>query len=216
MPKQPTENSAKWKQNPDAVKADILNVATRVFTEFGFSGARVDEIVRQTRTSKRMIYYYFGDKKGLYLSVLEAAYERLRAKEAALELPDEDPTEALRCWIEFTFDYHRNNPDYVRLIAIENIHGCKHLKASSSIRATNMLATQTLNRICDAGTAQGVFCSGIDPVELHWLITSSCVFNVTNRFSFEHLHGPRLFEEEGQHRLKKLLNRSIMTAVTKS
>lgn len=216
MPEQPPENSAKWKQDPDAVKADILNIATRVFSEFGFSGARVDEIVQRTRTSKRMIYYYFGDKKGLYLGVLEAAYERLRAKEAALQLPDDDPVEALRCWVDFTFDYHRNNPDYVRLIAIENIHGGKHIKASTSIQATNMPAIRTLHRICDAGTKLGVFCPGIDPVELHWLITSSCVFNVTNRFSFEHLHGSQLFEEEGQLRLKKLLVRSIIVAVLKS
>jgi len=195
------------------VKADILDVATRVFTEFGFAGARVDEIVQRTRTSKRMVYYYFGDKKGLYLSVLEAAYERLRAKEAALKLPDDDPIAALQHWVEFTFDYHRNNPDYVRLIAIENIYGGKHLKASASIREANSTAIETLRSICNAGAELGVFCSDIDPAELHWLITSSCVFNVTNRYSFEHLHGSQFFEEEGQLRLRKLLVRSIFAAI---
>lgn len=215
MPEQSRQSSVKWKQDPNAVKADILSVATRVFTEFGYSGARVEEIVQRTRTSKRMIYYYFGDKNGLYLSVLEAAYERLRTKEASLQLPDSDPVEALRCWVEFTFDFHRDNPDYVRLIAIENIHGGKNLKASKSIQVTNMPAIQTLRRICDAGTKRGVFHRGIDPIELHWLITSSCVFNVTNRSSFEHLHGGQLFDEEGQIRLKKLLVHAISMAVMK-
>lgn len=198
------------------MKADILNVATRVFTESGFAGARVDEIVRRTRTSKRMVYYYFGDKKGLYFSVLEAAYERLRAKEAALKLPNDDPISALRAWVEFTFDYHRNNPDYVRLIAIENIHGGKHLKASSAIRDVNSTAINALRNICTTGVELGVFRSDIDPVELHWLITSSSVFNVTNRYSFEHLHGRQLFEEEGQLRLRKLLVRSIFAAALQS
>ncbi len=216
MSKQPAEANVKWKQDPHAVKADILNVATRVFTESGFSGARVDEIVRRTRTSKRMVYYYFGDKKGLYLSVLEAAYERLRAKESALKLPDDDPTGALRLWVEFTFDYHRNDPDYVRLIAMENIHGGKHLKASTAIRDVNATAINTLRNICNTGVELGVFRSDIDPVELHWLITSSCVFNVTNRHSFEHLHGSQLFEEEGQLRLRNLLVRSIFAAALES
>lgn len=216
MSKPPLKTSAKWKQDPNAVKADILDVATRVFTECGFSGARVDEIVRRTRTSKRMVYYYFGDKKGLYLSVLEAAYERLRSKEGALTLPDDDPTRALRAWVEFTFDYHRNNPDYVRLIAIENIYGGKHLKASAAIRDVNSTAVNTLRNICNTGVELGVFRSDIDPVELHWLITSSCVFNVTNRHSFKHLHGPQLFEEEGQLRLKKLLVRTIFAAALQS
>jgi AcrR family transcriptional regulator len=213
MPKKLQKNNAKWKQDPDAVKADILRVATQVFNEFGFAGARVDEIVHRTKTSKRMIYYYYGDKKGLYISVLEAAYERLREKESALQLPDDDPAAALRRWVEFTFDYHRHNPDYVRLIAIENIHGAKHLKSSSSVQAANMPAVQTLRRIYDAGVEVGVFRSGIDPVELHWLITSSCVFNVTNRSSFKYLHGSQIFEEQGQLRLKTLLLDAITSAV---
>lgn len=34
------------------------------------------------RTSKRMIYYYFGSKEGLYLTVLERAYRKIRTLEA--------------------------------------------------------------------------------------------------------------------------------------
>ena len=216
MSKQPSETKAKWKQDPLAVKADILQVATRVFTEYGFSGARIDEIVRRTRTSKRMVYYYFGDKKGLYLSVLESAYERLRATEAALRLPENDPSSALQTWVEFTFDFHRINPDYVRLITIENIHGGKHLKASMAIKDVNSTAITRLRSICNTGVELGVFRSDIDPVELHWLITSSCVFNVSNRHSFEHLHGHQLFEEEGQLRLRKLLVQSIFAVALQS
>ena len=38
------------------------------------------------RTSKRMIYYYFGSKEALYLAVLEKAYSDIRAAEASLPL----------------------------------------------------------------------------------------------------------------------------------
>ena len=53
---------------------EILDVATSEFAEHGFSGARVDEIAARTRTTKRMIYYYFGSKEGLFVAVLERAY----------------------------------------------------------------------------------------------------------------------------------------------
>ena len=43
---------------------DILTVARTEFTEHGLSGARVDAIAEKTRTTKRMIYYYFGSKEG--------------------------------------------------------------------------------------------------------------------------------------------------------
>ena len=63
-----------WTQNPDAVKQDILTVAVSEFAANGLSGTRVDTSASRTRTSKRMIYYNFGDKLGLYTRALEAAY----------------------------------------------------------------------------------------------------------------------------------------------
>ena len=62
--------------------ADILEVATREFADKGLAGARIDQIAAATRTSKRMIYYYFESKEGLYVAVLEEAYRRMRAIEA--------------------------------------------------------------------------------------------------------------------------------------
>ena len=42
-----------------------------------------------------MIYYYFGDKEGLYLSALENAYRQVREGEAKLDVEDLPPLEAL-------------------------------------------------------------------------------------------------------------------------
>src|SRR6185312_16872032 len=49
--------------DPEKTKADILAVAFKEFAERGFAGARVDEIAAQTRTSKRMIYYYRSEER---------------------------------------------------------------------------------------------------------------------------------------------------------
>ena len=53
------------------------------FAASGYAGARVDEIAARTRTTKRMIYYYFGSKEGLYLAVLERVYAQIRRSSAA-------------------------------------------------------------------------------------------------------------------------------------
>ena len=58
-------------RDPEATRANILAIATEEFAEKGFSGARVDDIAARTNTSKRMIYYYFGDKEGLFVAVIE-------------------------------------------------------------------------------------------------------------------------------------------------
>src|SRR5688500_16268543 len=62
---------------------DILEVATAEFAANGYAGARVDEIAARTRTTKRMIYYYFGSTEGLYLAVLERVSARSGGSSAA-------------------------------------------------------------------------------------------------------------------------------------
>ena len=68
-------------RDPERTRAAILSAATQEFTANGLSGARVDAIAARARVNKRMIYHYFGDKEGLYLAVLEATYESIRAAE---------------------------------------------------------------------------------------------------------------------------------------
>ena len=104
-----------WTQNPEAVKQDILAVALEEFAANGLSGTRVDAIASRTRTSKRMIYYYFKDKLGLYTQALEAAYLKVREGEASLDLDHLPPQEALARLVAFTFDHHRKNPDFIRM-----------------------------------------------------------------------------------------------------
>ncbi|MCJ8012526.1 TetR/AcrR family transcriptional regulator [Paenibacillus sp. KQZ6P-2] len=43
----------------------ILKIATKIFAEKGFDGARVDEIAKQAGVNKALIYYYFESKKKL-------------------------------------------------------------------------------------------------------------------------------------------------------
>ena len=93
-------------QDPEGTRKNILEVASREFALNGLAGARVDEIAAQTRSSKRMIYYYFGDKEGLYLSALENAYRTVREGEAKLDIEGLPPVEALKRLVEFTFDSH--------------------------------------------------------------------------------------------------------------
>ena len=67
--------------DPERTMAGIIAVATAEFAAKGLAGGRIDAIADATHTSKRMIYYYYGSKEGLYLAVLEDAYRRIRATE---------------------------------------------------------------------------------------------------------------------------------------
>jgi len=170
--------------DPARTMADILEVATREFADKGLAGARIDAIADATRTSKRMIYYYFESKEGLYVAVLEEAYRRMRAIEAELHLEDLAPEDALRKLVGFTVDYQLANPDFIRLVMTENIHRGEFLARSKSIQQLNVPAIEGLRRVYERGVAGGAFRAGLDPIDLHMSISALSVFNVANRHTF--------------------------------
>jgi len=190
------------KRDPMGARRNILRVASKEFAEYGLSGARVDEIAARTRTSKRMIYYYFQDKEELYRACLEAAYSHVRAGEEKLDLGGLEPDKALAKLVGFTFEHHRKNPDFIRLVMIENIHKAAYLTGSDIIRGVNAAAIETLTDIILRGRASGVFRDDLDPIELHWQISALSFFNVSNKPTFSALFNSKLYSEEGQRSLR--------------
>jgi AcrR family transcriptional regulator len=170
--------------DPDRTMADIIEVATREFADKGLAGARIDDIAEAMRTSKRMIYYYFGSKEGLYIRVLETAYRRMREIESQLHLDDLTPEDALRRLVGFTVDYQLAHPEFIRLVATENVHRGAYLAQSEVIHALNVPAIEGLRRVYERGLQAGVFRSGVDPVDLHMSISALSVFNVANKHTF--------------------------------
>jgi AcrR family transcriptional regulator len=170
--------------DPERTKADILEVAMREFSEKGLAGARIDLIAESMRTSKRMIYYYFGSKEGLYVAVLEEAYRRIRNIESQLHLEDLPPEDALRKLVGFTVDYQLAHPEFIRLVMNENMHHGEYIKDSTVIGELNVPAIAGLRQVLERGQREGVFRSGIDPIDLHMSISALSVFNVANRHTF--------------------------------
>lgn len=170
-------------RDPDRTRAEILEVAVAEFARSGYAGARVDEIARRTRTTKRMIYYYFGGKEGLYVAALTSAYARIREHELRLDLEDLDPLSALRRLTEMTFDYHHEHPEFVRLVQVENIHGAEHLRREmEAVQHTGrdgILAV--IADVLERGREAGVLRGDVTPVEVHTMMSALCFYPVGNR-----------------------------------
>ena len=193
----------------ERTKADIVAVATDEFAENGLTGARVDAIAERTRTSKRMIYYYFGSKDGLYRAVLEQAYNGIRTRENQTHLKDLPPLEALRRLVEITFDYDEGHPSFIRLITVENIHYAEHLKKLASIRGINVSAIATVDEILTRGRAAGIFRSDISAFDVHLLISSFCFFRVSNRHTVGTIFKQDLSDSKTLLRHKRLIVEAV-------
>jgi len=189
-------------QDPEGTRQNIIEIASEEFALNGLAGARIDEIAARTRSSKRMIYYYFGDKEGLYLSALENAYRLVREGESKLDIGGLDPIAALRRIVEFTFDHHHKHEDFIRMVMIENIHHAQYLEKSEVIRDLNVTAIGTIESLYARGMEAGLFRENLDPIELHWQISALCFFNVSNRATFSKIFGRDIGTPQAQDSLR--------------
>jgi AcrR family transcriptional regulator len=202
-------------RDADRTRAELLAVATEVFAEQGLSGARVDEIAERTRTTKRMIYYYFGGKEQLYRAVLEEAYRGIREAEQSIHAGDLPPIEAVRRIAELTFDHHHAHPAFIRLVAIENIHRGEHLRKVESMRDLSTPVATLLDDVLARGRDEGSFRDDVDAIDVHMLISAYCVFQVANNSTFGFLFGRDMQSEEIRARHRAMLGDIVVAWLTR-
>jgi AcrR family transcriptional regulator len=191
-------------RDPERTRAAILASATEEFTAHGLNGARVDEIARRSGVNKRMIYYYFGDKGGLYLAVLEETYADIRNAEIRLHLADRDPMDAMRELVAFTWNYFIEHPEFLSLLGTENLHRARHLKSSKKIRELHSPLVGIISALLARGEKAKVFRPGVDPVQLYVTIAALGFFYMSNRFTLSTIFGRDLgsteaLAERGRH-----------------
>ncbi|MFI5623703.1 TetR/AcrR family transcriptional regulator [Nocardioides sp. NPDC051685] len=201
-------------RDAERTRSELLEVATEVFSEQGYSGARVDEIAERTRTTKRMIYYYFGGKEGLFLAVLEAAYRRIRELEQGLHAGDLEPVDAIRRIAELTFDHHVDHPDFIRLVSVENIHRGRHMEKVESLRELGAPAATVLEDVLARGRASGELRADVDAVDVHMMISAYCVFQVANSATFGFLFGRDMLAPDVRERNRRILGDIVVGWLT--
>jgi AcrR family transcriptional regulator len=202
------------RRDPEGTRREILDIATEEFAERGYAGARVDEIAARMRTTKRMIYYYFGGKEQLYVAALERAYAEIRAKDSELDLDGLDPVTGLRQIIRSTYDYHVLHPHFVRLVGVENVHHAEHLSRLQSVGRLGAPAVDTLAAMIRRGREAGVFVRDVDPLDVHMLISSYSAYQVAHQYTFKALFGRDLMERAMLERHRALLEELVLGFLT--
>ncbi len=108
-----------------------MKAAEDVFAEKGYSGARVAEIAQRSGMDKRLIFYYFRTKEGLYSHILEGFFQRaqplfddfLRRRKNMAQRLDLDR------FLENTTEFIQANRNPVRILFREFLDGGVLLEA---------------------------------------------------------------------------------------
>lgn len=180
------------RRDPEATRRRILAAATREFSAEGYGGARGARIASQAGCSERMVYYYFGSKRGLFRAVLEAIYLKLREFEHSLALDHLAPDAALRSFCLDVWRWYSEHPEFIGLLGIENQQRARHLHESERLGELVSPVVGLLAILVERGVRAGHFRGGIDPVQLYLTIAALGYFQLSNRHTLSAVLGEDL------------------------
>jgi AcrR family transcriptional regulator len=183
---------SKVTRNPERTAKRILDAATAEFSEKGLGGARVDTIAERSKSNKRMLYHYFGNKEDLFLAVMEQAYMEIRIHERDLNLDNLPPTEAVKKLVGYTFNYFLEHPEFIRLLNTENLYGARHIKKSDTIRELHSPLVDQISQVLARGVEEKVFRDDVDPVQFYISIASLGYFYLSNTSTLGEIFGKDL------------------------
>ena len=169
-----------------------MAAATKVFARYGYDGGSIEKISKSAKSVDRMIYYYFGNKEGLFIEVLENAYRRMNDAELKLKLDTHQPVDGLNAVIAFVLSYYRKNPEFISLLNLENLQRGKHIAKSQRARKYSSPAIAIVSELLQNGTNQGLFRPDISPRNVYLLILATAYFYMSNRYTLSAFLGENL------------------------
>lgn len=165
----------------------LLDAGKTEFANYGYGGARLERIAAKAGCAKRMLYYYFGNKKDVYLAVIEECYSDIRESEERLNLDALPPLQALHVLAQQSFDYHEHNREFTRLVLQENFQGGEMLGQISKTDTLRKAAMEPIQRILERGVAAGLFKPDLHAADVHYLISALSGFRVDHASTWNSL-----------------------------
>ena len=171
------------KRDPERTRNALIKAGLKEFSQKGFLGTRIEQIATGAKCSIRMLYHYFGDKKGLYLAVLESAYADIREQESKLEIDYDKPLIGMLELLRFTFEYFEANPLFEGLLRNENLMQGKFVSRSRQVPQGAVSRKTLISNLIASGQAKGIFRDNLDPVQVYVTITALSRFHLSNAYT---------------------------------
>lgn len=85
----------KTKEQANQTRKQLIEIATDLFTENGYSKVSLEDIVQAAQLTRGPIYHHFNSKKGLFYAVFEHAHQMIAEEISAVDEQHDDQLEQL-------------------------------------------------------------------------------------------------------------------------
>jgi AcrR family transcriptional regulator len=180
-----------------SVRQRLLEGAAELFTQKGYAGTTVREIVAAGGVSKPVLYYYFRNKEGIYLELMRQAFTRVDdLLQAALE-DQGSATQRLLRLCDRVYSLFMENVKVARVM-YSIYYGPQQGAPFFDFDAYHLKFVEAIRRLIGEGIRKGEFRKG-NPGEMAWAIIGA--INVAMEV---HLGSTEL--ELGREGLARVLN----------
>jgi len=103
--------------SPDeTARNHLLASALKLFNQKGYAGTTVREIVADAGVTKPVLYYYFGNKEGIYLEILEGPLQKFEELLENFCCEGGRASEKLKALCESSFQFYCENIEKAKLM----------------------------------------------------------------------------------------------------
>ena len=102
-----------------ARREEILDAATDLFAEFGYSDAVTKDLAEKLQVGKGTLYRYFPSKRDLFLAAADRVMQRLRVYVDSAIAGVEDPLDRVEAGTRAFLGFFAEHPKFVELLILE-------------------------------------------------------------------------------------------------
>jgi AcrR family transcriptional regulator len=151
-----------------SVRQRLLEGAAELFTQKGYAGTTVREIVAAGGVTKPVLYYYFRNKEGIYLELMRQAFTRVDdLLKAALE-DQGSATQKLLHLCDRVYSLFMENVKVARVM-YSIYYGPQQGAPFFDFDAYHLKFVEAIRRLIGEGIRKGEFRKG-NPAEMAWAI----------------------------------------------
>lgn len=172
-------------RDAEATKNSILDAAEEEFAQAGLLGARTEAIAAKTGVTKCMLFYYYGNKEGLYRAVLERALAQYVHSVQKIDVRSLEPKEALRKWTRAFLENVETHLNLHRILVYEGIQN----KGKFYGQIAFAYVYESLIGILNRGMEIGQFRT-MSPIHAAVNIIGMCVLYFGHNDNVKHLWPP--------------------------
>ena len=137
------------------VRAQIVGVARKIFTRYGFRKTTMEEIAAASRKGKSSIYYYFQSKEEIFRAVVEREAEELKIQLDNTIKRDDDPIDKLKTYILFRLHHVKTVEIFYAALNDEYLSNMDFILEIR--RQFDLQERQVVKEILEEGMRKGTF-----------------------------------------------------------